>query len=116
MILFGTFGMLVTGQNLKVAIEAGFSLTQIGEFAFIIATLGMSLGVLDPTIYPIVVAVSVLTTFTTPYFIRMADPVYDIIRRLLPRRLHFLIDRYTESAAAESETGRLWRTVIQRYL
>ena len=75
MIIFGTFGMLVTGQTLKVAIEAGFSLTQIGEFSFIIATLGMSLGVLDPTIYPIVVAVSVLTTFTTPYFIRMADPV-----------------------------------------
>ncbi len=77
--VLGTFGMLVTGQNLKVAIEAGFSLTQIGEFAFIIATLGMSLGVLDPTIYPIVVAVSVLTTFTTPYFIRMADPAYGII-------------------------------------
>ncbi|MDE6651269.1 MAG: cation:proton antiporter, partial [Paramuribaculum sp.] len=54
MILFGASGMLVTGQTLKVAIEAGFSLTQIGEFAFIIATLGMSLGVLDPTIYPIV--------------------------------------------------------------
>ena len=116
MILLGTFGMLVTGQNLKVAIEAGFSLTQIGEFAFIIATLGMSLGVLDPTIYPIVVAVSVLTTFTTPYFIRMADPAYGIIRRLLPRRLHFLIDRYTESAAAESETGCLWRSLIHRYL
>lgn len=66
MIVFGTFGMLVTGQSLKVAMESGFSLTQIGEFAFIIATLGMSLGVLDPTIYPIVVAVSVLTTFTTP--------------------------------------------------
>ncbi len=84
MILFGTFGMLVTGQTLRVAIEAGFSLTQIGEFAFIIATLGMSLGVLDPTIYPIVVAVSVLTTFTTPYFIRLADPFYSFVERLLP--------------------------------
>ena len=75
MIVFGTFGMLLTGQTLKVAIQSGFSLTQIGEFAFIIATLGMSLGVLDKTIYPIVVAVSVITTFTTPYFIKMADPV-----------------------------------------
>ena len=74
MIVFGTFGMLLTGQTLKVAIQSGFSLTQIGEFAFIIATLGMSLGVLDKTIYPIVVAVSVITTFTTPYFIKMADP------------------------------------------
>ena len=67
MIVFGTFGMLVTGQTLRTAIQSGFSLTQIGEFAFIIATLGMSLGVLDTTIYPIVVAVSVITTFTTPY-------------------------------------------------
>ena len=67
MILFGTFGMLVTGQTLRVAMESGFSLTQIGEFAFIIATLGMNLGVLDSTIYPIVVAVSVLTTLYILY-------------------------------------------------
>ncbi|MDE6459321.1 MAG: cation:proton antiporter, partial [Paramuribaculum sp.] len=116
MILFGASGMLVTGQTLKVAIEAGFSLTQIGEFAFIIATLGMSLGVLDPTIYPIVVAVSVLTTFTTPYFIRMADPVYNGLVKILPKRLHFLIDRYCDRATNESETGLLWKSVLNRYL
>ncbi|MDE5745807.1 MAG: cation:proton antiporter, partial [Paramuribaculum sp.] len=116
MIVFGTSGMLVTGQTLKVAIEAGFSLTQIGEFAFIIATLGMSLGVLDPTIYPIVVAVSVLTTFTTPYFIRMADPVYSGLVKILPKRLHFLIDRYCDQASTESETGLLWKSVLNRYL
>ncbi|MCM1293328.1 MAG: cation:proton antiporter [Bacteroides sp.] len=115
MITFGTFGMLVSGQTLKVAIESGFSLTQIGEFAFIIATLGMQLGVLDPTIYPIVVAVSVLTTFTTPYFIRMADPFYNFIERHLPRRLNFLIDRYSEKAVTESVTGRIWRDVLKRY-
>ncbi|MBO4995641.1 MAG: cation:proton antiporter [Muribaculaceae bacterium] len=116
MILFGTSGMLITGQNLKVAIEAGFSLTQIGEFAFIIATLGMSLGVLDSTIYPIVVAVSVLTTFTTPYFIRMADPVYRLIERILPQRLTFLINRYSNKASSESETGQLWKSVLRRYI
>ncbi len=116
MILFGTFGMLVTGQSLKVAIESGFSLTQIGEFAFIIATLGMSLGVLDATIYPIVVAVSVLTTFTTPYFIRMADPAYSFVAGILPRKLHFLIDRYSSVARSESETGLLWRSVLKRYV
>ena len=115
MILFGTFGMLVTGQTLRVAMESGFSLTQIGEFAFIIASLGMSLGVLEPTIYPIVVAVSVITTFTTPYFIRMADPAYALVERHLPKKLHFLIDRYTKQAATESETRRLWITVIKRY-
>ncbi len=116
MILFGTFGMLVTGQSLKVAIESGFSLTQIGEFAFIIASLGMSLGVLETTIYPIVVAVSVVTTFTTPYFIRMADPAYALIVRHLPPRLNFLINRYSKQASEESQTGLLWRTVLHRYL
>ena len=116
MILFGTFGMLVTGQTLKVAIESGFALTQIGEFSFIIATLGMSLGVLDSTIYPIVVAVSVLTTFTTPYFIRLADPTYNFVVKHLPSRLHYLIDRYSKQACAESETTVLWRTMLRRYL
>lgn len=116
MILFGTFGMILTGQNLRVAMESGFSLTQIGEFAFIIATLGMSLGVLDKTIYPIVVAVSVLTTFTTPYFIRMADPACDFVERHLPESLHFLISRYSKEASTESETGKLWKSVISRYL
>lgn len=115
MILFGTFGMLVSGQTLKVAIQSGFALTQIGEFAFIIATLGLQLKVLDPTLYPIVVAVSVLTTFTTPYFIRMADPVYGFIERHLPSRLQFLINRYTENAGHESETKRVWNAVLKRY-
>ena len=116
MIVFGTFGMLVTGQTLKVAMESGFSLTQIGEFAFIIATLGMQLGVLDPSIYPIVVAVSVLTTFTTPYFIRMADPAYRFVERHLPARLHFLIERYSKNAGEQSAAGRVWRAVIKRYI
>ncbi|MCM1521214.1 MAG: cation:proton antiporter [Muribaculaceae bacterium] len=117
MIFFGTFGMLLTGQTLRIAMESGFSLTQIGEFAFIIASLGMSLGVLDAQIYPIVVAVSVLTTFTTPYFIRMADPAYRYVESHLPRRLHFLIDRYSESATAEqSATAELWKSLLRRYL
>ena len=116
MIFFGTFGMLVTGQSLRVAVQSGFSLTQIGEFAFIIASLGLSLGVLDPTIYPIVVAVSVLTTFTTPYFIKMSNPVCDFIERHLPHRLHFLIDRYTQHATSESATKELWMSLFKRYL
>ena len=116
MIIFGTAGMLVTGQTLKVAIQSGFSLTQIGEFAFIIATLGMSLGVLDNTIYPIVVAVSVITTFTTPYFIKMSLPAYGLVERHLPRRLHFLIDRYQKEADRSDAAGRPWGRVIKRYL
>lgn len=116
MIVFGTSGMLIMGQSLRVAIESGFSLTQIGEFAFIIASLGMSLGVLQPEIYPIVVAVSVITTFTTPYFIRMADPVYLRIERHLPKRLDFLINRYTKQASVESEAKSLWQSVLKRYV
>ena len=117
MIFFGTTGMLLTGQSLRVAIESGFSLTQIGEFAFIIASLGMSLGVLDAQIYPIVVAVSVVTTFTTPYFIRMADPTANFVEAHLPRRLHFLINRYTEEATTSaSATRQLWHSLFKRYL
>lgn len=116
MIIFGTFGMLVSGQTLKVAIESGFSLTQIGEFAFIIATLGMELNVLEPQIYPIVVAVSVLTTFTTPYFIRMAEPAYRFVERHLPSRLHFLITRYSAKTSEASEIGIVWRKLLKRYI
>lgn len=116
MIVFGTFGMLVTGQTLKVAIRSGFSLTQIGEFAFIIATLGMSLKVLEPTLYPIVVAVSVITTFTTPYFIKLSVPAYDMVERHLPRKLHFLIDRYQSEANKERAVGSAWASVMKRYV
>ena len=116
MIIFGTFGMLVTGQTLRVAIQSGFSLTQIGEFAFIIATLGMSLGVLDNTLYPIVVAVSVITTFTTPYFIKMSLPFYNILERHLPHRLNFLINRYHDDAGRSEAEGRPWGRVLKRYL
>ena len=77
----------------------------------------MSLGVLDPQIYPIVVAVSVITTFTTPYFIRMADPAYSFLESHLPRPLHFLINRYTTGATtSESATRLLWRSLFKRYL
>lgn len=120
MIVFGTFGMLITGQPLRIALESGFSLTQIGEFAFIIATLGMSLGVLNAEIYPIVVAVSVLTTFTTPYFIRMADPVYNWLAPKLPSFCDGLISGRTRTSVPDdSERGatrRAWMSLGRRYL
>lgn len=115
MIIFGTFGMLVTGQTLKVAIQSGFSLTQIGEFAFIIATLGVNLGVLGSTLYPIVVAVSVITTFTTPYFIKMSVPFYNYIEHHLPSRLNFLINRYQKEAGEERARGNAWAAVLSHY-
>lgn len=116
MIIFGTLGMLVTGQNLKVAMESGFTLTQVGEFSFIIASLGMSLGVLNESLYPIIVAVSVLTIFTTPYFIKMADGAYAGVEKHLPRGLNFLISRYSKQVVDSNETKQLWIAIIKRYV
>ncbi len=116
MIVFGTFGMLATGQPLKLAMESGFSLTQIGEFSFIIATLGTSLGVLDQSIYPIIVAVSVVTTFTTPFFIKQAEPCYNSIYKVLPKNWTRLLNGYSKDATeSESrETSRLWKSIVSR--
>lgn len=116
MILFGTLGMLLTGQTLKVAIESGFSLTQIGEFSFIIASLGMSLGVLEKSLYPIIVAVSVITIFTTPYFIKMAQPAYRFVEKHLPSGLHFLITRYSTQSTDTNENRELWKAILSRYM
>ena len=118
MIVFGTFGMLATGQPLKLAMESGFSLTQIGEFSFIIATLGTSLGVLDASIYPIIVAVSVITTFTTPFFIKRAEPCYNALYRVLPKSWTRLLNGYSH-VASESESSRtalLWKAIVSRYV
>ena len=116
MIVFGSAGMLITGQSLRIAVRSGFSLTQIGEFAFIIATLGLRLHVLEPNIYPIVVAVSVITTFTTPYFIRLSSPACDIIERFLPERFRFLIDRYNSEGQKEEAAGHRWSSILRRHL
>ncbi|MCM1310239.1 MAG: cation:proton antiporter [Bacteroides sp.] len=114
-IIFGTSGMLITGQPLKIAIQSGFTLTQIGEFSFIIATLGTSLGVINSSMYPIIVAVSVITTFGTPYFLKLADPTYNLVAAHLPKRWQFLIDRYSSRAATESESKRVWQKILKRY-
>ena len=116
MIFFGTLGMLVTGQTLRVAIESGFTLTQVGEFSFIIAALGMSLGVLQESIYPIIVAVSVITIFTTPYFVKMSQPAYKFVESKLPENLRFLIDRYSTQVVDTNSTKRLWKDILSRYL
>jgi CPA2 family monovalent cation:H+ antiporter-2 len=118
MIVFGTFGMLASGQPLKLAMESGFSLTQIGEFSFIIATLGTSLGVLDKSVYPIIVAVSVITTFTTPFFIKQAEPCYNILYKVLPKTWTRLLNGYSHDASESetSETRLIWKSIVSRYL
>ena len=108
-VVFGTLGTVLAGQPLRIAMQAGFSLTQVGEFAFIIASLGLTLGVTDSTLYPVIVAVSVLTTFLTPYMIRAADPAYRRVERRLPLAWKAALARY----AAGSSTVRqksTWRS------
>ena len=118
MIVFGTFGMLAMGQPLKIAMESGFCLTQIGEFSFIIASTGMSLGVLADNIYPIIVAVSVITTFFTPFFIKSAVPCYNFVCRHMPKRWEHLLEGYSKNAAESesSEAKQMWQAVIKRYV
>ncbi len=115
-VVFGTIGFLLAGQPLKVAMQCSFSLTQIGEFAFILATLGTSLGVTADYLYPIVVAVSVFTTFTTPYMIRLATPAYNALERHLPARLQRMLSEYTTAAPTEAGQDSHWRTFLMQNL
>lgn len=109
--LYGTFGVLISGQPLKIAMQCGFSLTQIGEFAFIIASLGVSLHVTSSFLYPIVVAVSVITTFITPYMIRLADPVHLHIEKRLPRSWRRFLDRYSSGSQTVNHISN-WRKLL----
>ncbi len=111
--IFGTISFLVSGQPLKVAMQCGFSLTQIGEFSFILATLGVSLGVTSDFLYPVVVAVSIITTFTTPYLIRAAAPAYTFVERILPARLMtHLPSASSASQKAEQQEASLWKQML----
>ena len=109
--LFGTLGVLLAGQPLKTAMQCGFSLTQIGEFAFIIASLGMTLNVTSDFLYPIVVAVSVITTFTTPYMLKLAEPAYNGVCRVAPHTWIAFLERMTSGGFTVGHPGH-WRELI----
>ena len=114
-----TCGFLISGQSLKTAMQCSFSLTQIGEFAFILATLGTSLKVTSDFLYPIVVAVSVFTTFTTPYMIRLAEPAYNVVARVLPAKWIAKLESNSAEGTEETENDEmrlLWRTEFKRYI
>ena len=112
---FSTLGVELSGHGLKFAVRCGTSLAQVGEFAFIIASLGMSLGVIADYIYPIIVAVSVLTTLTTPYCIKGSDKVYRFLQRVLPGRLLARIDK-EEGAETELKQDSDWTAYLKRYV
>lgn len=112
--IFSTLGVVVSGNSLKTAVRSGFSLAQIGEFAFIIAALGNSLGVMRGFIYPIIVSVSVVSTFTTPYLIKASGPVAQWLSKKLPARI---IAKLEENATANNveAQGSDWKSYLKWY-
>lgn len=109
--VFGTLSFLISGQSLKSAMQCGFSMAQIGEFSFIIASLGLSLGVIGSFVYPVVVAVSVITTFLTPYMIRAATPCYSQLERRLPRKWIEALNNITLSRRP-AHPERKWKSLL----
>jgi CPA2 family monovalent cation:H+ antiporter-2 len=115
-IFFATIGVLASGEGLKVALQAGFSLAQIGEFSFIIATLGTSLGVISSTLYPLIVAVSVISTFTTPYCIKIATPLYDFLEKRIPPKWDKLVTGYAASSFKTVNKQNDWNKLLKSIL
>ena len=110
------FGFIVSGQPLKTAIHGGFSLAQVGEFAFIIASLGMNIGVLDSKVYPIIVSVSVITTFFTPMMIKFAEPTFKSISKILPQSWQKYLEQNASGQEESKREEQLWNLLIQNYL
>ena len=120
-LFFSTSGAVLAGQGLENAVHAGFSLAQLGEFSFIIAGLGVSLGVMRDFIYPVIITVSVITTFTTPYMIKAGTPAYLYLIKKLPAQFVNRINAFStqerqNSAAAQNEWKRLIKEVALRVL
>ena len=110
--LSSAFGALLSGQSVRHSVQVGFSLSQIGEFSFIIAGLGLSLNVTSDFLYPIAVGVSILTTFSTPYMIRFSDRAADYLDRSLPKNIHDSIDAYSRAIQTTSATTE-WSIVLR---
>ena len=111
--IFGTMGFMLSGQPLKTAMRCGFSMAQIGEFAFIIASLGLSLRVISDFLYPVVVAVSVITTFLTPYMMKAAIPCYEIMERRLPRIWIRRLDHMGAIHHTTQTENNHWRALLK---
>ena len=113
--IFGSFAFMLGGESLKSAMRCGFSMAQIGEFSFIIASLGLSLGVISDFLYPVVVAVSVITTFLTPYMIRLATPAYNALEHRLPSRLIKTLNHLSTSHPNTTEKSK-WKRLLTQML
>ena len=109
--VLGTVSFMLGGESLRSAMRCGFSMAQIGEFSFIIASLGLSLGVIGDFLYPVVVAVSVITTFLTPYMIRLAVPAYGALEKRLPGKLITLLNHLSMSHPASTKRNK-WKQLL----
>jgi len=120
LVIFGKFfttamGAILSGQTLRQSVEVGMSMAQIGEFAFIVATLGMSLGVISDFLFPVAVGASAITTFSTPYMIKYSDNFYNLIEKIIPKKWQEYIAAYSsraDNAKSESETRKLIKNIL----
>ena len=115
--ILGSLSFLISGNDLRDSIKCGFSLVQIGEFAFIIASLGESLGVTSKFIYPVVVAVSIITTFFTPYIIRFSDSFYTYIEKYIPKNISdkrfSALRRRRSQIKRKYNLGNAWKSFLR---
>ena len=114
-ILFAGAGILMTGGGLRNAVHTGFSLAQLGEFGFIIAGVGVTLGVMRDFIYPVIIAVSVITTFTTPYMIKLAEPAYGGLIKLLPEKWVARLDAPEQKSRSTAAEQSEWKKLLRAY-
>ena len=113
-LVFSSLGVLLSGGKLHTAVTCGASLTQIGEVAFIIAALGRELGLTGDFLYPVIVSVSVITTFTTPYFIKYSDKIYQVIQIITPAKLLSKIDGQPDAGKTDREP--YWKWFAKQYV
>ena len=110
-----TLGAILSGQTLKQSVQVGMSMAQIGEFAFIVATLGLNLGVISNFLFPVAVGASAITTFTTPYLIKYSEPFYNFLLRILPQKFITAIENYS-SGAQKIQAESTWKKVLGSYI
>ena len=112
-LIFATIGMMLSGQDLDTAVRGGVSLAPIGEFSFIIASLGISLGVIEDYLYPVIVAASILTIIFTPVLIRQSDRIVDGISAMIPEQMRRRINSYTSDDQSTAEHTSEWKIVLR---
>lgn len=112
---FSPLGVILAGNRLHTAVYCGASLAQIGEFSFIIVQLAITLNLVDSFMYPVVVSVSVVTTFTTPFCIKHAENIYNIVKKILPDKVHQKLDSYTSDTQTDQEKDSHWKQFLKKY-